>query len=69
MKKTDKSDSQRALALIGPTLYAVASGWVSPGAATEGVTGIFFPEKNLATVIVLFGFGCKTLDSFGSEWP
>jgi len=30
--------------------FAVASlGWVTPGAATEGVTPIFFPEKKLTT--------------------
>jgi len=31
-------------------IFAVASlGWVTPGAATEGVTTLFFPEKKLAT--------------------
>ena len=32
---------------VRPVSTAVASlGWVTPGAATEGVAPLFFPEKN-----------------------
>ena len=45
-------------------LYSVASlGWVTPGAATEGVTPLFFPEKPgnlflLIAVIITIAFCC-----------
>ena len=56
---------------LGATYDAVASaGWVTPGAATEGVTPLFFPE-NLATFFahrchyhyrfLLLSLGCHPL--------